>query len=241
MRLAINLRTYSSTNDRNPSIQSYVRNVVRLLDVVSRRDRITVYALDAQVDAVRCIAPNARIVALPEFTAEAAIQEDLLHTRPDVLFCPLGSLEPQDTLVPAAVTFCDSHFERLPRPFDSNTMARFRQIYSATVLRASKVFAFSEGTRQLLVETFVIDPEKVQVVRPGADENLVPLLQRHLEPAWPYLFHADRLRLSSETVNLLRAIRRFTEERPECGWCWTAISPDRMPTAPSVRPESSRL
>src|SRR5690242_11022435 len=142
MRIAVNLRTYGSTSDRTYSLLPYVRNVVRLLDTASRRDRITVYVLDGQVDAVRSIAPNARIVAVPEFSAEAAIQEDLTQSQPDVLFCPLGALEPHDTLVPAAITFCDPHFERLPRPFDSNTVARFRQIYGGSVLRASKVFVF---------------------------------------------------------------------------------------------------
>src|SRR3954447_134959 len=105
MRIAVNLRAYGSTTDRIASLQSYVRNVIRLLDTASRKDGIVVYVLDAQVDAVRSIAPGARIVALPEFTAEAAIQKDLLDTHPDILFCPLGALEPQDTLVPAVVTF----------------------------------------------------------------------------------------------------------------------------------------
>src|SRR5690606_10693936 len=152
-------------------LENYVRNVVSGIAEMQRLSRqpLTIFARRSEIENVRALAPEARVLVVPHTTAEACTAAEIGHGDFDVLFCPLLVLEPLESSIPAAVMVPDLLHEFHPEYFAADILEWRRCHYRPSIEKAQVVFTLSEDAKQAILERFGVDPEKVVVVHLDVD------------------------------------------------------------------------
>src|SRR3989344_6075925 len=102
---------------------------------------------------------------------------DNLIRGADVFFSPHFFAAPLSLQCRSVVTFHDLSFLRYPEFFSlrKNIWHRLEMNPREQALRANKIIAVSESTKNDLVNLFGIDPEKIQVIYSGSKSEVHPL------------------------------------------------------------------
>ncbi len=169
MHIAINMRHF--IKGEIGGLENYVRHVVSGIADSQRQvgQPVTIFARRSEIENVRLLAPEARILVVPHLTAEASSAAEIARGGYDVLFCPLLILEPLESSIPAAVMVPDLLHEYHPVYFPPEILEWRNRHYGPTIERADVVFTLSEDAKGTIVERFGVDPEKVVVVHLDVD------------------------------------------------------------------------
>ncbi len=169
MHIAVNLRLFMQ--GEIGGLENYVRHIVRgLADSQSRNgEPLTIFARRTEVENVRTLAPEARILVIPHGTADASAAAELEVGGYDTLLCPLLILEPGSPKVPSAVMVPDLLHEAHPEFFTSDILEWRHRHYRPSVENADVVFTLSEDAKRSIVDCFGIPPAKVVVVHLDVD------------------------------------------------------------------------
>ncbi len=208
--------------------ETYIRNLIRSLAEVDGSNRYTLYLAEPEAAAVwqeefAKEYRNFSIVLLPKPTPIVRVPLYLayeLRRRPvDVLhvqytappFCP----------APVVATIHDLAFEHLPETFTRRGSFQLKLTVRRTAQRAARIATVSEYSRQDLLKTYNLAPEKVVVTYNGIEPHF------KAEPASPEegpeirrRFGIDRdfiLAVGSlqPRKNLVRLIRAYAQMRKE--------------------------
>ncbi|MBI1896304.1 MAG: glycosyltransferase [Acidobacteria bacterium] len=241
MNIAINLRLY--VQGKIGGIENYVRHVVAGIAAAQRaRGSLTIFAHCAEIENVRKLAPDARVVPVVHENANEVLGAELNAGVYDVLFCPLLVLDPHRPPVPSAVMIPDLQHEFFPEFFDGSTLSWRRQTYGPSSSYATHLFTLSEHSKRTIVEKFRVDPRKIEVVHLDVDPEF-------REPAPQTPSHEfESLRLPREYVifpanfwphknhsNLLAAMQIVIRARPELSLVLTGSDIGRADVERHVR------
>ncbi|MEK7511765.1 MAG: glycosyltransferase family 1 protein [Patescibacteria group bacterium] len=140
---------------------------------------------------------------------------------PDVLFVPAHTL-PLLNPKKAVVTIHDLGFEHFSEAYHWADKLYHKLIIQIIKRSATKIIAVSEFTKQDLIKTYKIPPEKISVVMNGYDENqykLLPdngnLLKEKYKIDFPYILFVGRLELKKNIPRLVEAFGLFKRQHPE--------------------------
>ncbi|MFW6075164.1 MAG: glycosyltransferase family 4 protein [Chloroflexota bacterium] len=97
-----------------------------------------------------------------------------LADRLDVLHSPVNVV-PLLSTVPAVLTVHDLAFERYPEHYPAAKQRYLSLMTRLSALRAARIIAVSEATRNDLVECYRVSPDKVAVVPNGVDDRFRPV------------------------------------------------------------------
>ncbi len=164
---------------RSAGISWYIFNLLRHLPAANASMRYTAFVSDPDFQPQNGLAvqrsplpakhPVARILweqtALPLALKRSGA--NLLHA--------LAFVSPLANRIPTVLTIYDLSFMRFPqlfRPFNRWYLQTFSRI---SARRADAVIAISESTRQDVISTFGVSPERVHTVYCGADDIFRPL------------------------------------------------------------------
>src|SRR5215470_1925166 len=161
--------------------ETYIRNLLKALAEVDGTNRYTVYLANAQAAAewrggfakqhpnfsIRQIPQPTPLVRVPVFLAYELRRRtiDLLHvqyTAPP--FCP----------VPVVATIHDLAFEHLPETFTRRGQMQLRLTVRHTARRARRILTVSEFSRQDIIRTYRLAPEKIVVTPNGIEPRFTP-------------------------------------------------------------------
>jgi glycosyltransferase involved in cell wall biosynthesis len=158
--------------------ETYAANLVEALAEVGAEHRYTVYVTRPEAERrfagrwphvqVRKTLPHTPLVRIP-VTLSAELRRrpvDLLHvqyTAPPFAPCPV------------VVTIHDLSFEHLPETFKRRSRVQLRLTVRRTARAAAHVIAPSEYTRQDLIKSYGLDPERVSVVPLAAAPHFRPV------------------------------------------------------------------
>ncbi|MSP11705.1 MAG: glycosyltransferase family 1 protein [Chloroflexi bacterium] len=173
-----------------------------------------------------------RVLPAPRLWTHTRLAAELSFAPPDVFFEPAHVL-PWIYRGPTVVTVHDLGFHYFPAAHPL-----FERLYLDWTTRrhthvATTLLADSEATRQDLVRVYGTPSQKIQVVYPGADQDLVPeerldMLQavwRKLGVMPPFLLFIGTLQPRKNLVRLMEAFRLLLlQNRPLTGDGW------RIPT-----------
>jgi glycosyltransferase involved in cell wall biosynthesis len=161
--------------------ETYIRNLIRALAQLDGANHYTIYLTERRaahewneefVTAYR----NFKIQILPKPTPIVRVPVFLayeLRRRPvDVLhvqftappFCP----------TPVVATIHDLAFEHLPETFTRRGSMQLKMTVRRTARRASRIATVSEYSRQDLLKTYKLEPEKVVVTYNGVESHFTP-------------------------------------------------------------------
>ena len=176
MRIAIDAHSIGAKLGGN---ESYAAN---LIEALARIDTVNEYSLYVTTGeafdryrqswpnfSVRLTRPHTPLIRIP-LTLSAELRKnpvDVLHvqfTAPP--FCPC----------PVVVSVHDLSFEHLPHTFNRRSRTQLRLTVRHSVRRAARVLTLSEHTRKDVIETYRIDPERVDVIPIAASPRFGPVL-----------------------------------------------------------------
>ncbi|UPL50386.1 glycosyltransferase family 4 protein [Hymenobacter sublimis] len=146
---------------------------------------------------------------------EGAVARWLRRRRPAVFLSPDGYTTLR-TRVPRVTVIHDLAFEHFPQDV-SPLVLRYYRYFTPRFAKASRrVVAVSEATRQDLVQTYGVGPEKISVVYNAADAHFRPqpvavqqATRERFSAGKPYFLFVGALQPRKNLVNLLQAFDQF--------------------------------
>jgi glycosyltransferase involved in cell wall biosynthesis len=210
--------------------ETYIRNLIKALAAIDSENRYTIYLAqpDAAVEwregfarqfpnfSIRLLPKPTPIVRVPVFLAYELRRRpvDVLHvqyTAPP--FCP----------APVVATIHDLAFEHLPETFTRRGSLQLKLTVRRTARRAARIATVSEYSRQDLLRTYGLPPEKVVVTYNGVESHFTPdpagpdeaaAIRARFQIGREYLLAVGSLQPRKNLVRLIRTYAKLRAERP---------------------------
>jgi glycosyltransferase involved in cell wall biosynthesis len=163
--------------------------------------------------------PQARHPFLYMAFFELAVPWMLRKVKADIFFSPDGYLS-LASKVPQVAVFHDIAFEHFPQDIRGIHAWHYHQWFPKYAQKASRILTVSEFTKQDIVKTYSISPEKIQVVGNGCSETFFPisesersLVRNQYTQDKPYFLYAGAIQPRKNLDNLLKAFELFRTEQ----------------------------
>jgi glycosyltransferase involved in cell wall biosynthesis len=227
MRIGIDAHAIGAQQGGN---ETYIRNLIKSLAEVDGENHYTIYLANASAAAiwgngfasrhrnfsVRLLPPPTPLVRAPVFLAY-----ELFRRPVDVLHVQFTA--PPFCRVPVVATIHDLAFEHLPETFTRRGSFQLKLTVRRTAKKAARIATVSEYSRQDLIRTYKLPPEKVVVTYNGVEPHFTPQpassseaeeIRRRFGIARDFLLAVGSLQ---PRKNLVRLIRAYAKLRSECG------------------------
>ncbi len=206
--------------------ETYIRNLIVALAELDQKNQYTLYFSVAQAAAawrnryanfsVRQLPPPTPLVRVPLALALELRRRpvDVLHvqyTAPP--FCP----------VPVVTTIHDLAFEHLPETFTRRGKAQLRLTVRRTARQAAQILTVSEFSRQDIIKTYRLPPERITVTHNGCEAQFTPQptsegeaekIKHKFGIARDYLLAVGSVQPRKNLLRLLRAYVLLREQQP---------------------------
>lgn len=207
--------------------ETYIRGIIRGLAEIDGRNQYTIYLAEALAaeqwsEGFGRRHPNFEIRLLPKPTPLVRVPVYLtyeLRQRPvDVLHVQYTA--PPFCQVPVVATIHDLAFEHLPETFTRRGSFQLKLTVRRTAQRAARIATVSEYSRQDLLRTYKLSPEKVVVTYNGVESHFTsqPLLNEteQLRQSFGisrnYLLAVGSLQPRKNLIRLIRAYAKLRSE-----------------------------
>ena len=211
--------------------ETYIRNLIRALAALDADNRYTIYLANAQAAAewqngfvaqhpnfsVRLLPPPTPLVRVPVFLTYE------LRRRPvDVLHVQYTA--PPFCNAPVVATIHDLAFEHLPETFTRRGSLQLKLTVRRTARRAARIATVSEYSRQDLLRTYRLAPEKVVTTYNGIEPHFTTQTRAADEAAQvrqrfgiarEFLLAVGSLQPRKNLERLIRTYARLRREQPD--------------------------
>jgi glycosyltransferase involved in cell wall biosynthesis len=209
--------------------ETYIKNLIKSLAEVDGENRYTIYLANAEAAeawrdgfanhhknfSIRLLPPPTPLVRVPVFLAYELFRRpvDALHVQ---------YTAPPFCTVPVVATIHDLAFEHLPETFTRRGSFQLKLTVRRTAKRAARIVTVSEYSRQDLINTYHLPPEKVVVTYNGVEPHFSPQpgsaseaeeIHRRFGISRNFLLAVGSLQ---PRKNLVRLIRAYSRLRSEC-------------------------
>lgn len=157
--------------------ETYIRNLIEALAALDNENRYTLYFSRAEAArawqgrfpnfAVRLLPPPTPIVRVP-----IALAYELRRRPVDVLHVQYTA--PPWCSASVVATIHDIAFEHLPETFTRRGRMQLRLTVRRTARRATRIATVSEFSREDMIRTYQLPPEKVVVTQNGVEARFTP-------------------------------------------------------------------
>jgi glycosyltransferase involved in cell wall biosynthesis len=241
MRIAINVRRW--VPGQVGGIENYLRAVVGGL--AAHGHELTLFVLDAGVDASRELAPGADLRIAPLRAIGRSIKRELNPHAHDVLLCPQLGLDPLESGLPSVAMIPDLAPRLVPDCFDVAYRDDREQEVTATIRAATVVLTLSHYSRETILDAYDIQPERVVVTHcdVGAefrDPPPTPPAFGALGVPGEYVYFPANFWPHKNHATLLAAFALLVRDRPELRLLLTG-APTPITEAARVRAQIQAL
>jgi len=161
-----------------------------------------------------------KVMPFPKLWSQIRLSLELLTNRPDVLFEPAHTI-PVIHGRKVVTTLHDVGFRYFPDLY--TPLERFYHNWSMrfAVRHATKIITISESTKKDLVKFYSADPEKIEIIYHGYDEEkFYPKRQSQKAPEeiqklGEYIYFIGRLEAKKNIVSLVKAFGILRKKHPE--------------------------
>ncbi|MGE0884441.1 MAG: glycosyltransferase family 4 protein [Blastocatellales bacterium] len=211
--------------------ETYIRGLIRALAEIDGRNRYSIYLADAEAAAewrdgfcqqfsnfnVRLLPPPTPLVKVPLILTYDLRRHpvDVLHvqyTAPP--FCP----------APVVATIHDLAFEHMPETFTRRGSLQLKLTVRRTARRAAKIATVSEYSRQDILRTYKLPPEKITVTYNGIESHFTEQTESEAEAKdvrqrfgieGDFLLAVGSLQPRKNLVRLIRVYSQLRSENPD--------------------------
>lgn len=146
---------------------------------------------------------------------EVGVRLTLKRRKPDLFLSPDG-FACLSSSVPSALVIHDLGFEHYPEYYDPLTVRYLKHFFPKYLKKAERIATVSEYSKVDIVNTYHIDPGKIDVVLNGADEIYAPVheskqkeTKRIYSKGCDYFIFVGALQPRKNLVNLFKAFDDF--------------------------------
>jgi glycosyltransferase involved in cell wall biosynthesis len=207
--------------------ETYIRNLISALAEIDQSNQYTIYFCQAQAAeewknrfanfSVRLLPAPTPLIRVP-VALDFELRKrpvDVLHvqfTAP--LFCP----------APIVTTIHDLAFEHHPETFTRRGRMQLKLTVRNTTRRAAHILTVSEFSRQDIIKTYRVAPEKITVTHNGCDEIFNPnfaspdealTIKNEFGISREYLLALGSLQPRKNLIRLLRAYTTLRKNHPD--------------------------
>lgn len=208
--------------------ETYIRNLIRALAELDATNRYTIYLANKQAAdewrdgwakgfpnfAVRLLLPPTPLVRVPVWLAFELRQRpvDVLHVQ---------YTAPPFCQAPVVAMIHDLAFEHLPETFTRRGAMQLKLTVRRTARQAARVATVSEFSRQDILRTYRLAPEKVVVTYNGIEPHFTPAprtadeadkLRQQFNIERDYLLAVGSLQPRKNLVRLIRAYAQLRRD-----------------------------
>ncbi|MBA2339190.1 MAG: glycosyltransferase family 4 protein [Pyrinomonadaceae bacterium] len=205
--------------------ETYIANLIEALAALDTPHRYTLYVTKQEAVerfrnrwprfSVRRTLPHSPLVRIP-VTLAAELRRrpvDLLHvqfTAPPLAPCPV------------VTTIHDLAFEHIPETFKRRSFTQLRLTVRRTARHAAHIITPSEFSRQDVIKTYDIKPERISVTpeaaaphfAPVTDQELIEAIKRRYGIAGDYILAVGSIQPRKNLPRLIRAYANLRRKRP---------------------------
>jgi glycosyltransferase involved in cell wall biosynthesis len=206
--------------------ESYATNLIEALAEIDQTNRYTIYvtkkaALDRFLRRwpnfeVKLTLPHTPLVRIP-LTLSRELRRhpvDLLHVQ---------YTAPPFTPCPVVTTIHDLAFEHLPETFKRRSWMQLRLTVRRTARRAARIITVSEYSRQDIIRTYGIAPERITVTPEAASARFSPItnetelsrIRERYGIQSDYILSLSSIQPRKNLVRLIEAYSCLRRMRPE--------------------------
>jgi glycosyltransferase involved in cell wall biosynthesis len=206
--------------------ESYITNLIEALAGLDEVNRYTLYVTKRQAVErfhnrwpnfqVRLTWPHTPLVRVPLTLSKELRRRpvNLLHvqyTAPPFAPCPV------------VTTIHDLSFEHLPQTFKRRSRMQLRLTVRRTARQAARILVPSEHTRRDILETYAVEPERVEVTplaapasyAPVADERQVTRVRERYKLEGDYILAVGSIQPRKNLTRLMAAYADLRRARPQ--------------------------
>lgn len=208
----IGIDTSRTTKPKLTGTEYYSIEIIRHLSQIDSKNRYLLYAQADPSERLGKLPKNfqTKIMPFPKFWSQVRLSWEMLLHKPDVLFVPSHTvpiIHPENTVV----TLHDLGFKHFPELYSPQELAYHNWTMNFSANHAREIIAPSEYTRQDLIKTYSLDPEKVHVVWHGYDKNEFrpnPNIKKK-----PYILFIGRLEEKKNIRGMIQAYGMLRKEQ----------------------------
>jgi glycosyltransferase involved in cell wall biosynthesis len=210
--------------------ESYLRNLLRNLQIVDRENEYIVYTNVENHDTFGLTAPNfrqnrcaVRAASRPRriLWEQTILPLQAARDRLDVLHSP-GYTAPLVLGCPGVVTIHDMNYHYFPEDWPRSALLANQLLIPRVARRATRVLTDSECSARAIAEVLSVPSARLDVVYLGVDGNLAPASQevetatlaKHGLTGTPYLLSVTASHPHKNLEGLLRAYRIACRDWP---------------------------
>jgi len=144
--------------------------------------------------------------------------EKFTYSAPDVFFSP-GHYAPRKSPVKSVITIMDLAFLHYPHEFLEKDLKQLTQWTEYSVRQSAHIFTISQYSKDDIVNTYKVDPEKVTVTYPGFDmrldkspsDNSFQSLQKQYGITMPYFIFIGTIQPRKNLERLFEAFAHIKQ------------------------------
>lgn len=211
--------------------ETYIRGLIRALAEIDDRNRYTIYLAEARAAEewregfarnysnfeIRLLPKPTPLVRVPLFLTYE-LKRRPPHSQIDVLHVQYTA--PPFCRVPVVATIHDLAFEHMPETFTRRGSFQLKLTVRRTAQRAMRIATVSEFSRQDLLRTYQLPPEKVAVTYNGVESHFTTLaapnetedVRQRFSISRDYLLAVGSLQPRKNLVRLIRAYAKLRTE-----------------------------
>ena len=206
--------------------ETYIRNLIMALAALDQENQYTLYFSVAQAAEawrnrhanfdVRLLPPPTPLVRVP-----LALALELRRRPVDVLHVQYTA--PPFCRAPVVTTIHDLAFEHLPETFTRRGKAQLRLTVRRTARQAAQILTVSEFSRQDIINTYRLPPDRITVTHNGCEAQFTPqpasdreaeTIRQKFGITRDYLLAVGSVQPRKNLVRLLRAYAMVREQQP---------------------------
>lgn len=206
--------------------ETYIRNLIIALAELDQENQYTLYFSVAQAAEawrnrygnfdVRLLPPPTPLVRVP-----LALALELRRRPVDVLHVQYTS--PPFCRAPVVTTIHDLAFEHLPETFTRRGKAQLRLTVRRTARHAAQILTVSEFSRQDIITTYRLPPDRITVTHNGCEAQFTPhpasnreaeTIKQKFGITRDYLLALGSVQPRKNLVRLLRSYAMLREQQP---------------------------
>ncbi len=210
--MIIGIDTSRTTKPKLTGTEYYSIEIIKHLAKIDQENQYLLYAQTDPSARLGNLPSNfkTKIMPFPRLWSQVRLSWEMLWHRPDVLFVPSHTvplIHPENTVV----TLHDLGFKHFPELYSQEELAYHNWTMNFSANNSAEIITPSEFTKQDLIKTYNLKPNKIHVVWHGFDKDRFkpdPNVEKQ-----PYILFIGRLEEKKNIRNMISAYGLLRQEK----------------------------
>lgn len=210
--MTIGIDTSRAVKPELTGTEYYSIELIKAISQIDQSNRFLLYSPKDTRKNLGILPSNfhTKVMPFPKLWSQVRLSFEMMTKKPDVLFVPshlVPIIHPQNTVV----TIHDLGFKHFPELYPPKELLYHNWGMNFSVRHSKKIITVSDFTKKDLLNTYNIEPNKIEVVWSGCDIERFSPDERVMKKE--QIFYIGRLEEKKNIVNMIRAFAFLRQEK----------------------------